>query len=106
MKAELKVGKAFVQGYDKKGRPLIICFGRLHSRTTRNLDEGKRFVCYTLDAAIRSNDIKQNPDGKICSIFDLRGEILIQRRQILHPSFKTTTVSAKDTFCALISWFV
>ncbi|KAK9798213.1 hypothetical protein WJX73_007072 [Symbiochloris irregularis] len=70
---ELDTGKAYVQGFDKHGRPLTICTGRLHSKAVRDLDETKRFICYTLDAALRSNDIKRNPEGKICSIFDLRG---------------------------------
>lgn len=51
----------------------VLWLGRLHSKAVRDLDETKRFICYTLDAALRSNDIKRNPEGKICSIFDLRG---------------------------------
>ena len=73
IKTEMDTGKAHVQGYNKTGQPLIVCFAKFHNRNVRNLEESKRFICYTLDAAIRSNDIKQNPDGKICSIFDLRG---------------------------------
>lgn len=69
---ELATNKAFCQGYDKSGRPLVLCLVRLHNRNTRDLEESKRFVCYGLDAAIRSNDLQKNPDGKIVCIFDLR----------------------------------
>ena len=50
-------------------RPLMM---PLHART-RNLEETKRIICYTLDALVALNDHARNPEGKAVGVFDLRG---------------------------------
>lgn len=44
---ELAHNKMFMQGVDKSGRPIVVCYGGRHRQN--NLDEFKRFVVYTLD---------------------------------------------------------
>ena len=46
---------------------------RLHSRSKRDFEESKRYMCYTLDACLRTCDPQLNPTGKMISIMDLKG---------------------------------
>lgn len=47
VKNELAQKKLFVQGFDKKGRPLGVVFGAKHYSAKRNLEEFRRmhFTC-------------------------------------------------------------
>ena len=71
---ELAVNKGQICGLDNQGRPLLLVIGKLHSRSKRDFDETKRYMCYCLDALLRTCDLKRNPTGKMVSIMDLRGE--------------------------------
>lgn len=44
---QLPQNKLFMQGLDKMGRPIVVCFGGRHKHTS--LEEFKRFVTYSLD---------------------------------------------------------
>ncbi|KAF5449216.1 hypothetical protein F2P56_029688 [Juglans regia] len=44
---ELAHDKLFMQGLDKKGRPIVVCFGGRHRQN--NIEELRRFVVYSLD---------------------------------------------------------
>lgn len=70
---ELDADKTFLQGCDKLGRPLSICVINKHSKSKRNLEQTKRYIAYSLDNSIHAVDLKTNPTGKTCAIFDLRG---------------------------------
>jgi len=65
---ELAHNKLFMQGVDKKGRPIVVCFGGRHKQN--NLEEFKRFVVYTLDKIC-----SRMPRGqeKFVCIGDLKG---------------------------------
>ena len=70
---ELATNKTSLPGLDNQGRPLIVVTGKLHSRSKRDFEETKRYMCYSLDASLRMCDAKRNPTGKMVSIMDLRG---------------------------------
>ncbi len=82
IKNELAAQKVFVQGCDKFGRGIIILLTARHSKSTRDLDETKRLICYSLEQQIQLHDAVRNPDGKGIGIFDMRGAptILLYRR--------------------------
>ncbi|XP_062155751.1 uncharacterized protein LOC133863709 [Alnus glutinosa] len=65
---ELAHNKLFMQGVDKKGRPIVVCFGGRHKQN--NLEEFKRFVVYSLDKIC-----SRMPRGqeKFLCIGDLKG---------------------------------
>ncbi|GMY26653.1 phosphatidylinositol transfer protein 3 [Fagus crenata] len=65
---ELAHNKLFMQGLDKMGRPIVVCFGGRHKQN--NLEEFKRFVVYSLDKIC-----SRMPRGqeKFVCIGDLRG---------------------------------
>ncbi|KAE8023792.1 hypothetical protein FH972_009453 [Carpinus fangiana] len=65
---QLAHNKLFMQGVDKKGRPIVVCFGGRHKQN--NLEEFKRFVVYTLDKIC-----SRMPSGqeKFVCIGDLKG---------------------------------
>jgi len=65
---ELAHNKLFMQGVDKKGRPIVVCFGGRHKQN--NLEEFKRFVVYSLDKIC-----SRMPSGqeKFVCIGDLKG---------------------------------
>ncbi|XP_059445551.1 uncharacterized protein LOC132177305 [Corylus avellana] len=65
---ELAHNKLFMQGMDKKGRPIVVCFGGRHKQN--NLEEFKRFVVYSLDKIC-----SRMPSGqeKFVCIGDLKG---------------------------------
>lgn len=71
---ELDADKTFLQGCDKLGRPLSICVINKHSKSKRKLEQTKRYIAYSLDNSIHAVDLKTNPTGKTCAIFDLRGD--------------------------------
>ncbi|EIE25944.1 CRAL/TRIO domain-containing protein [Coccomyxa subellipsoidea C-169] len=73
IKNELAAQKVFVQGCDKFGRGIIILLTARHSKSTRDLDETKRLICYSLEQQIQLHDAVRNPDGKGIGIFDMRG---------------------------------
>lgn len=73
IQAELDANKVFLQGTDSLGRPVIVIQARNHNMNTRNFEETKRLICYTLDNSIAAADLDKAPDGKICCIFDLSG---------------------------------
>lgn len=65
---QLADNKLFMQGLDKMGRPVVVCYGGRHKPT--NLDEFKRFVTYSLDQIC-----SRMPSGqeKFVCIGDLEG---------------------------------
>ncbi|KAL1808787.1 hypothetical protein ACET3Z_025777 [Daucus carota] len=66
--SQLADNKLFMQGLDKMGRPVVVCYGGRHKPT--NLDEFKRFVTYSLDQIC-----SRMPSGqeKFVCIGDLEG---------------------------------
>ncbi|XAR50401.1 hypothetical protein NMG60_11004717 [Bertholletia excelsa] len=62
--------KMFVQGFDKKGRPIAVVFGRRHFQHKGGVDEFKRFVVFALDKLC-----SRIPPGqeKFAIIIDLEG---------------------------------
>ncbi|ONK72111.1 uncharacterized protein A4U43_C04F15820 [Asparagus officinalis] len=46
---ELQQEKLYMQGFDKKGRPLVVGFAAKHYSSRRNLDEFKCYVAYVLE---------------------------------------------------------
>jgi hypothetical protein len=73
IRSELETRKVFVQGCDKHGRAIIYLMASRHSRSSRDLEETKRLICYSLDTQIEFHDLQRNPDGKGVGIFDMRG---------------------------------
>ncbi|XP_010250507.1 PREDICTED: random slug protein 5 [Nelumbo nucifera] len=67
---QLAQNKAFMQGLDKKGRPIVVAFGARHFQTKGGLEELKRFAVYTLDKIC-----SRMPQGeeKFLSIADIEG---------------------------------
>lgn len=65
---ELDQKKIFMQGVDKKGRPIIVTLGAKHKQTS--IDEFKRFVVYCLDKVCASMPSGQE---KFVCIADLEG---------------------------------
>ncbi|KAK4256910.1 hypothetical protein QN277_006571 [Acacia crassicarpa] len=68
---ELSQNKIFMQGLDKKGRPITIVFGARHFQNkVGGLDEFKRFVVYSLDKLC-----SRMPPGqeKFVGIGDIKG---------------------------------
>ncbi|CAD7695511.1 unnamed protein product [Ostreobium quekettii] len=70
---ELAAKKAYLQGCDDKGRPLIIFMGSKHTLADRNVDETQRLICYTMDNAGLMSDSSEGGDGKVYCLFDLTG---------------------------------
>ena len=74
---ELAAGKAFLQGADATGRPVLVVMAARHDMGARDLAETRRFVCYVLDAAAAVADAAgaargRDPNGLLC-LFDLSG---------------------------------
>lgn len=67
---ELKKEKIFLQGVDKKGRPIGIILAVRHETCDRDLEEFKRFVVYGFDKAVSSLSGDQE---KFVLIADLEG---------------------------------
>lgn len=70
--AELAADKAFVQGPDADGRPVIFVRVSHHRRARGAAGRVKRFICWVLDVAAATNDPTANPDGKMVGVFDMR----------------------------------
>ena len=70
---DLAADKAFVQGADVSGRPVIFVRVAKHRRRKGAALRVKRFICWVLDVAAASNDNAVNPDGKMVGVFDMRG---------------------------------
>ncbi|KAJ3678226.1 hypothetical protein LUZ60_002029 [Juncus effusus] len=70
IKNELVQEKMYMQGLDKKGRPILVAFGAKHDCSKRQMNEFKRFVTYFLDKAC-----SRMPSGqeKFICIADLKG---------------------------------
>ncbi|KAF8400082.1 hypothetical protein HHK36_015957 [Tetracentron sinense] len=67
---ELAHNKLFVQGFDKKGRPILVVVGARHFHIKKGLEEFKRFVVYSLDKIIARMPAGQE---KFVCIGDLEG---------------------------------
>ncbi|GFQ01311.1 random slug protein 5 [Phtheirospermum japonicum] len=67
---EIAQNKMFLQGRDKKGRPIAVVFGSSHFPTKGGVEEFRRFLVFALDKLCRSI-----PDGqeKFTIIGDLQG---------------------------------
>ncbi|KAJ0051840.1 hypothetical protein Pint_01298 [Pistacia integerrima] len=67
---EINQNKMFMQGFDKKGRPIGVVLGARHFQNKGGLDEFKRFVVYILDKLC-----SRTPPGeeKFVVIGDLKG---------------------------------
>jgi len=72
--AELATTKVSIQGTDRAGRPCMYVSAVKHLVALRDVEECKRFICYSLDRCIEAVDPVKNPLGTICVLFDLRGE--------------------------------
>ncbi len=73
VKDEIASGKVFIQGVDKAERPCMYVVAAKHLTAERDVEQCKRFICYSLDRAIEQIDPQKNPMGSITIIFDLRG---------------------------------
>ncbi|KAJ8772481.1 hypothetical protein K2173_027658 [Erythroxylum novogranatense] len=67
---EIAQNKMFLQGSDKKGRPIIVVLGARHFKNKAGVDEFKRFVVFGLDKACARTPPNQE---KFVCIGDLRG---------------------------------
>ncbi|CAK0773781.1 hypothetical protein CVIRNUC_004101 [Coccomyxa viridis] len=70
---ELAAEKAFLQGCDKEGHPVLVVWAARHDMGNRTIEETKRFICYCLDNTIAAADTSRNPRGQILCLFDLSG---------------------------------
>ena len=70
---ELAARKAFLQGCDNEGHPVLIVWAARHDMGDRAIEETKRFICYCLDNSIAVADTRLNPGGQIKCLFDLSG---------------------------------
>ncbi|KAJ4728901.1 random slug protein 5-like [Melia azedarach] len=68
--SEIKQNKMFLQGFDKKGRPIALLLGARHFQNKGGLNEFKRFVVYVLDTIC--SRIPQGEE-KFVVIGDLQG---------------------------------
>eukprot|EP00884_Botryococcus_braunii_P014555 jgi/Botrbrau1/230/Bobra.0022s0209.1 len=69
VKNELAAKKAFLMGHDKKGHAAAFIVVRNHLKSTRDLHETKRYICYCIDALTRAT---KSEDGKVSAILDLQ----------------------------------
>ncbi|CAN6471897.1 unnamed protein product [Victoria cruziana] len=67
---EIAKEKMFLQGVDKKGRPISVVFGARHTCYDRDLDEFKRYLVYGIDKICAS--MKEGQE-KFVVIGDLEG---------------------------------
>ena len=70
---ELAAKKAFLQGCDREGHPVLVVWAARHDMGDRSIEETKRFICYCLDNTIAAADFSRNPRGQILCLFDLSG---------------------------------
>lgn len=71
--AELAARKAYLQGHDNQGCPVVVVQAARHDMGQRDLAQTKRLIVYTLDAACATADTARNPAGQIVCLFDLSG---------------------------------
>ena len=55
-------------------RPVVMVLAARHIVGEQALDETRRMICFTLEAATAAADVQQNPLGQILCIFDLTGQ--------------------------------
>ncbi|KAG8638578.1 hypothetical protein MANES_14G044000v8 [Manihot esculenta] len=67
---EIAQNKVFVQGTDKKGRPIMVAFGSRHYQNKESSEELKRFVVYVLDKICARTSPEQE---KFVVLADLQG---------------------------------
>ncbi|KAI9176399.1 hypothetical protein LWI28_002307 [Acer negundo] len=67
---EIAQNKMFLQGFDKKGRPIGVAFGARHFQNKQNPEEFKRFAVYLLDKLCEKMGAGQE---KFVVIVDLQG---------------------------------
>ncbi|KAK4845899.1 hypothetical protein QYF36_010393 [Acer negundo] len=67
---EIAQNNMFLQGFDKKGRPIGVAFGARHFQNKRNPEEFKRFAVYLLDKLCEKMGAGQE---KFVVIGDLQG---------------------------------
>ncbi|KAI9178482.1 hypothetical protein LWI28_027116 [Acer negundo] len=67
---EIAQNKMFLQGFDKKGRPIGVAFGARHFQNKRNPEEFKRFAVYILNKLCEKMGAGQE---KFVVIGDLQG---------------------------------
>ncbi|KAL6909379.1 hypothetical protein ACP4OV_001660 [Aristida adscensionis] len=67
---ELAQDKAYLQGFDKLGRPMVYAFGAKHYAAKRDLEQIKQYVIYVLDKTVA-----RLPSGqeKFAAVVDLKG---------------------------------
>lgn len=70
---ELAAEKAFLQGCDREGHPVLVVLAARHDMGDRSIEETKRFICYCLDNTIATADFSRNSRGQILCLFDLSG---------------------------------
>lgn len=70
---ELAARKAFLQGLDAHGCPVIVVQAARHDMRQRDLAQTKRLIAYVLDTACATADARRNPAGQISCLFDLSG---------------------------------
>ncbi len=70
---ELAARKAFLQGCDREGHPVLIVWAARHDMGDRAIEETKRFICYCLDNSVAIADPALNPGGQVKCLFDLSG---------------------------------
>lgn len=70
---ELAARKAFLQGCDSQGCPVVVVLAARHDMGRRDLSQTKRLIAYVLDSACATADLGANPAGQICCLFDLAG---------------------------------
>lgn len=70
---ELACEKVYLQGCDRKGRPIMIIQVKKHNGWTRALDELERLCCYVLDACVAAakQHPEANPRGQCLALLDL-----------------------------------
>ena len=61
---ELAAKKAFLQGCDREGHPVLVVWAARHDMGDRSIEETKRFICYCLDNTIAAADFSRNPRGQ------------------------------------------
>ncbi|XP_038704333.1 phosphatidylinositol transfer protein 3-like [Tripterygium wilfordii] len=67
---DLAQNKVFMQGLDKKGRPIVVAFGGRHRPSNTTVEETKRFVVYIIEKICAR---MLSPLEKFLAIVDLEG---------------------------------
>mmetsp|Transcript_18958 Transcript_18958/g.45265 ORF Transcript_18958/g.45265 Transcript_18958/m.45265 type:complete len:312 (-) Transcript_18958:572-1507(-) len=67
--SQLRARKAFLQGCDSLGRPLLVVMGKRH--TGKNKSEFLRLLAFCIDKALDIAPLDRNPGRKLSAIVDL-----------------------------------